>query len=47
MEFLTLFSYFIVVKLCSIIGYQEFRKFKITYNVLPNEKYYFVGSYIF
>lgn len=47
MEFLTLFSYFIVVKLGSIIGYQEFRKFKITYNVLPNEKYYFVGSYIF
>lgn len=47
MESLTLFSHFIVVKLYSIIGYQEFRKSKITYDVLPNEKYYFVGSYIF
>jgi hypothetical protein len=46
MKSLTLFSYFMVIKLCSIIGYQDFSKSKTAYNVLPNEKDYFVGDYV-
>jgi len=35
-----------VVKLHPIIGYQDFRKSKLTYNILPDEKDHFIGDYV-
>jgi hypothetical protein len=46
MESLTLLFHFMVVKLHLIIGYQDFGKSKLTYNILPDEKDHFIGDYI-
>jgi len=46
MESLTLLFHLMVVKLCHIIGYQDFGKSKSTYNILLNEKDYFIGDYV-